>query len=137
MPVLLPQGRGASVSVRPGGRFIMRVLFLLLALVAGLGIGLYNFSTGDTLTTAIMLAVVAFLLAVLRPSFAWMSATVIGLGVPLIYLGATLGGVAIEYPPSPNIAATLLALLPAVAAALLGLAVRRLVVGAPAPHAHH
>jgi hypothetical protein len=115
----------------------MRVLFLLLALIAGLGIGLYNFSTGDTLTTTIMLAVVAFLLAVLRPSSALMSATVIGLGVPLSYLGATLGGVAIEYPPSPNIAATLLALLPAVAAALLGLAVRRLVVGAPAPHAHH
>ena len=115
----------------------MRMLFLLIALLAGLGIGLYNFGTGDTLMTAVMLAAAAFVLAVVRPSFAWMSATLVGLGVPLVYLGATLGGVAIEYPPSPNVAATLLALLPAVAAALLGLAVRRLVLGAPAPHAHH
>ncbi|HET7603811.1 MAG TPA: hypothetical protein VFK36_12385 [Gemmatimonadales bacterium] len=115
----------------------MRMLFLVLALVAGLGIGLYNFTTGDALVTAVLLAVAAFVLAVVRPSYAWMSATVIGLGVPLVYLGATLAGVAIEFPPSPNVAATLLALLPAVAAALLGLALRRLVLGAPTPHAHH
>jgi hypothetical protein len=115
----------------------MRALFLLLALAAGIAIGVYNLSTGDTLTTAIMVAAVAFILAIVRPSFAWMSATLVGLGVPLVYLGATLGGLAIEYPPTPNIAATLLALLPAVAAALLGLAVRRLVLGAPTPHTHH
>lgn len=115
----------------------MRALFLLVALVAGVAIGLYNVSTGDTLTTAIMIAGVAFVLAIVRPSFAWMSATVVGLGVPLVYLGATLGGLAIEYPPTPNIAATLLAPLPAIAAALLGLAVRRLVLGAPTPHTHH
>lgn len=115
----------------------MRVLFLLLALAAGVGIGVYNFTTGDALMTAVLLAVAGFVLAVVRPSFAWMSATVVGLGVPLVYLGATVGGVAIEYPPTPNLAATLLALLPAVAAALLGLALRRLVLGAPTSHAHH
>lgn len=115
----------------------MRALFFLLALAAGIGIGLFNLSTGDALTTAIMLAVAAFVLAIVRPSFAWMSATVVGLGVPLVYLGATLGGLDIKYPPTPNIAATLLALLPAVAAALLALAMRRLVLGAPAPHTHH
>jgi hypothetical protein len=115
----------------------MRALFLLVALVAGLGIGLFNLSTGDTLTTAILIAVAAFVLAIVRPSFAWMSATVVGLGVPLVYLGATLAGATIEYPPAPSIAATLLALLPAVAAALLGLAVRRLVLGPPVSHTHH
>lgn len=115
----------------------MRMLFFLLALLAGIGIGLYNFGTGDTQMTALMLAVAAFVLALVRPPFAWMSATLVGLGVPLVYVGATLAGLAIEYPPSPNVSATLLALLPAVAAALLALAVRRLVLGPPTPHTHH
>jgi hypothetical protein len=114
----------------------MRVLFLLVALAAGVAIGIYDFTTGDAMLTAVLLAVAAFVLAIVRPSFAWMSATVVGLGVPLVYLAATLAGVAIEYPPTPNLAATLLALLPAVAAALLGLALRRLVLGAPTSHAH-
>jgi hypothetical protein len=115
----------------------MRALFCLLAPAGGSGICLFKLSTGAALTPAITQAVAAFVLANVRPSFAWMSATVVGLGVPLVYLGATLGGLDIEYPPTPNIAATLLALLPAVAAALLALAIRRLVLGAPAPHTHH
>ncbi len=114
----------------------MRMLFLLFALVAGVVIGIYNFTTGNALMTAVLLAAASFLLAVVRPGYAWMSAIVVGLGLPLVYLGATLSGVAIEFPPSPNLAATLLALLPAVAAALLGLALRRLVLGPPTSHAH-
>jgi hypothetical protein len=108
----------------------MRMLFALIAIGAGLTCGWFDLHSGNTLLTAGYLAAAAFLLALAKPSFAWMCATLVGLGVPAVYLWATLSGAEIPYPPTPTIAATLLALLPAVAAALFALALRRLVVGA-------
>ena len=114
----------------------MRIVFLILALVAGLACGYFNLLTGAVLQTALGIALASLVLVLVKPSFAWMTATAIGLGVPIVYLWATLTGADIPYPPSPTIAATLLALLPAVAAALLALAMRRVVLGAPSPGAH-
>lgn len=136
LEVLVPRGRGPLVSVRSGGKLLMRSLFLAIALLAGIACGLFNLQTGAALLTAVWLAVASLVLTLLKPSFAWMSATAVGIGVPAVYLWATLAGAEIRYPPAPNIASTLLALLPSVAAALLALAIRRLLLGAPAPGAH-
>ncbi len=114
----------------------MRLVFVVLGLGAGTGIGFFNVGTGNTLVTAVLLAAAAFLLAVLRPAFAWMSATLVGLGVPAAYLWATIAGAVIDYPPQPNLAATLLALLPAVAGALVALALRRVLLGASESRVH-
>jgi hypothetical protein len=106
----------------------MRLLFVVIALGAGLVCGWLDLHSGNTLMTACYLAAAAFVLALVKPSFAWMCATLVGLGVPAVYLWATLARVEIPFPPTPSIAATLLALLPAVAAALFALALRRLVI---------
>ena len=134
--ILLPEGHGSAVRMRPGGRWLMRFLFLVIGLAAGLACGFFNLQTGDTLVTAGLLAAASLVLTLAKPSFAWMSATLIGLGVPAVYIWATLTSRDIRFPPSPNIAATLLAFLPAVAACLLALTLRRLVLGPPAPGAH-
>lgn len=137
LQVLMPLGHGTPTRSHSGGKLLMRSLFLLIALAAGVACGLFDLRTGAELTTAICIAVAVLALSLVKPSFAWMSATAVGLGVPIVYLWATVTGVDIPYPPSPNIAATLLALLPAVAAALLALALRRIVLGAPTAGVHH
>lgn len=137
MEVLLPRGRVARSRPRSGGRWIMRSLFFLIALAAGLACGVFNLQTGDTTTTAILLAAASLVLALIQPGFAWMTASLVGLGVPMVYLWAEATSRPMPFPPSPNVAATLLALLPAVAAALLALMLRRVVLGPPqAGHRH-
>ena len=134
--VLLPEGHGPALRMRPGGRWLMRFVFLVIGLAAGLACGFFNLQTGDALVTAALLAGASLVLTLAKPSFAWMSATLVGLGVPAVYVWATLAHRDIRFPPSPNISATLLAFLPAVAACLLALVVRRLVLGPPAPGTH-
>lgn len=129
--VMVPEGRRAR---RPAGSWrglIMRVLYFLFALLAGVACGLYHMRTGHTLVTALALGGVSLALAGVKPAWGLTSAVAVALGVPVAYLGASFLGVAIPFPPSPHFAATLLALLPAVSGALVGLFLRRAVAGDP------
>lgn len=127
--VMLPDGHPEPHVAIGSKELVMRMVMFGLAVVAGVLCGLYDLESGRTLITALLVAAAAFVLAVVRPSSAWMTAVLVALGVPAVYLWASLAQRAIPYPPSPHIAATLLALLPAVGAALLGVFLHRIVVG--------
>ncbi len=127
--VMVPDGHPDPAVASASKDLLMRTVMFGLAVVAGVLCGLYDLESGRTLITALLVAGAAFVLAVVRPSSAWMTAILVALGVPAVYLWATLAHRAILYPPSPHIAATLLALLPALGAALLGVFLHRTVVG--------
>ena len=127
--VMVPDGHPEPPVASGSKELLMRMVMFGLAAIAGVLCGWYDLGSGRTLITALLVAAAAFVLAVLRPSSAWMTAVLVALGVPAVYLWATLAQRAIPYPPSPHIAATLLALLPAVGAALLGLFLHRIVLG--------
>ena len=127
--VMLPDGHPEPQLENGTRELVMRIVMFGLAVVAGVLCGLYDLGSGRTMITALLVAVAAFVLAIVRPSSAWMTAILVALGVPAVYLWATIANRAIPYPPSPHIAATLLALLPAVGAALIGVFLHRLVIG--------
>lgn len=127
--VMLPEGHAEQQVENGSKELVMRIVMFALAVVAGVLCGLYDLQSGRTVITAVLIAVAAFVLALVRPSSAWMTAVLVALGVPAVYLWATIADRAIPYPPSPHIAATLLALLPAVGAALLGVFLHRIVIG--------
>ena len=102
----------------------MRIAGLAVALLAGVGCGLHYFARGDFTGTALYLAGIAFVLALLVPSWAMSLADAEALGVPLAYGGMLLAGANVAFPPQPHVAATLLALLPTLAGAMLGLGIR-------------
>lgn len=134
--VMLPEGHPEPQMENGLRELVMRIVMFGLAVVTGVLCGLYDLGSGRTLITAVLVAIASFVLAIVRPSSAWMTAVLVALGVPAVYLWATIAQRAIPYPPSPHIAATLLTLLPAVGAALLGVFLHRIVIGeqgAPAP----
>lgn len=127
---MLPGGRKAH---RAGGSRALRPVGLLLAAGLGIGCGLYDLHTGRSDTMALFLGGATFILAVIVPAGAVPRAIVMGLSIPAVYLVATLLDVTIPYPPTPHYAVTIAALVPALAGALLGLAVRKLLpTGEPA-----
>ena len=109
----------------------MRLFYLVVAFAAGTLCGLYDLRTGHTQGTAMFIAGLAFLFAAFWPAWALSGAVAIALGVPATYLVARLVGAEIPYPPAPHVGATLLALLPAVGASLLGVFMRRVFGGEP------
>lgn len=129
--VIVPIGRRVYRSRDPRREIVMRLFFLLVAFAAGMLCGLYDLRTGHTAGTALFIAGLAFLFAAFWPAWALSGGIAIALGVPATYLVAMLARVPIPYPPTPHVGATLLALLPAVAAALLGMFLRRLFGGEP------
>ena len=121
--VLVPKGRRAhraapQRTLRPGG--------LLLAACIGVACGIFDLHTGRSDTTGLMLAGAAFLLALVLPAGAVPRAIVMGVSIPAVYLAATLLDLTIPFPHSPHFAVTIIALVPALAGTLLGLALRRL-----------
>lgn len=134
--VLLPGGHSRRAPRPNRGRGLVRILFLLLAVALGVLAGLFALQGGDLRRIVIFVAAAAFVLAALRPPFAWTSAIVIALGIPGVYLVAMAAGAPIARPPEPNVAVTLLALLPALAGALLALFLRRLLGSEPKGHSH-
>ncbi len=127
--VMLPDGHPEPRVENGSKELVMRIVMFGLAVVAGVLCGLYDLGSGRTLITALLVAAASFTLAIVRPSSAWMTAVLVALGVPAVYLWATAAQRAIPYPPSPHVAATLLALLPAVGAALVGVFLHRIVIG--------
>jgi hypothetical protein len=125
--ILLPEGHRASR--RPTGGLLLRTLLLAGAFALGIIIGLADLRTGETMLTAALIALVAFAFAAVRPSNALLHALVVALGVPAVYLWATVFEQPILFPPTPNLAATLLAIVPAILGTLAGLFLRRLVTG--------
>ncbi|HEX6644181.1 MAG TPA: hypothetical protein VF037_05865 [Gemmatimonadales bacterium] len=122
--MLMPKGRrvqrprGARPRAHPG---------TVIALLAGIACGIRDLQTGQDMTTALLLGGAATISAVLSAAGAVPRAIALALGVPLVYFVASLLGITIPYPPAPHWIVTIALLVPALAGALLGLAVRRLI----------
>jgi hypothetical protein len=126
--VLLPEGRRAS---REPVRFALRLVLLATAAALGVAVGLADLRSGDTLFTAALIGIIALAFAAIRPANALLHGLVVALGVPAVYLWATFADKPIPFPPTPNLAATLLAIVPAILGTLAGLFLRFLVTGSP------
>ena len=127
--VLLPEGHQGSR--RSAGGLLLRLLLLGTAAALGIAAGLADLRSGETMLTAALIGVIALAFAAVRPSNALLHALVVALGVPAAYLWATLFDRPIPFPPTPNLAATLLAIVPAMLGTLAGLFLRFLVTGSP------
>lgn len=99
------------------------------AAVIGIICGLFDFRTGRGDTTAFMVGVTAMASALLSLNGAIARAVIIAAGIPLVYAVATILQLPIPFPPDPNLLATVVLLVPALAGALLGVAIRRLAAG--------
>ena len=102
----------------------MRVAALIVALAAGMGCGVHYFRSGGFGTTGLWLAGIALVLAAVAPAWAISLAVTEALGVPLAYGVMLTAGWPISFPPEPHAVATLLALLPTLGGAMLGLGAR-------------
>ncbi|HEU4828298.1 MAG TPA: hypothetical protein VFT04_03810 [Gemmatimonadales bacterium] len=128
--MLLPGGRkphrsASAPPLRPAG--------FLLAAAIGVACGIYDLHTGRSDTMALFLGGAALVLALIVPAGAVPRAIVMGLSIPAVYLAATLLDLTIPFPPTPHYAVTIVALVPALAGALLGLAVRKLIPSSGPP----
>jgi hypothetical protein len=111
--VLVPKGRRAH---RAAPQRTLRPAGLLLAACIGVACGIFDLHAGA-----------AFVLALILPAGAVPRAIVMGLSIPAVYFAATLLDITIPFPPLPHFAVTIVALVPALAGTLLGLALRRLI----------
>jgi hypothetical protein len=119
----VPAGRRThrSAPARP-----LRLIGLFLAACVGVACGVFDLHTGRSDTMALFLGGACLLTAVIAPAGAVLRAIVAALSVPLVYFIATLLDLTIPYPPTPHYAVTVVALVPALAGTLIGLALRRL-----------
>jgi hypothetical protein len=121
--VLVPGGRRAHRAspvrtLRPAG--------ILLAAAIGIACGIYDLQTGRSDTMALFLGGAALILGLIVPVGAVPRAIVMGLSIPAVYFVANLLDLTIPYPPMPHYAVSIVALVPALAGTLLGLALRKL-----------
>jgi hypothetical protein len=102
---------------------------LPLVVAAATFTGWVDINAREVQPTVALLLLFTALLAFARPYRPWRWALLMGASIPLAYVLAPLLGIAPRAQPEPNIAATLLALIPAMLGAYGGKALRS--VGAP------
>ncbi|HEU5050992.1 MAG TPA: hypothetical protein VFU00_11740 [Gemmatimonadales bacterium] len=127
--VLMPRG-GRSYRLITEQRIrLPGLLGAAGAAVVGIACGLFDLRTGRSDTTAFIVGVAAMASALLAVNGAIARAVIIAAGIPLVYAVATILQLSIPFPPDPNLLATIVVIVPALAGALLGVAVRRLAAG--------
>ncbi len=93
---------------------------LILALAGGIFAGWVDFNNDEPQAAVLVILIVTFLLGLFRPKLAWLSAIIVALCLPGVYLVATRLGYRPVSPPSPGWYASLLALIPAFIGAYAG-----------------
>lgn len=101
------------------------LLCLGLTLVFAVVAGYVNIHASEVQSVVLVVLVSTFILGWLHPRRAWLWGLVIGLAVPLSYLLGPVFGYFIPYPPSPNVFASLIALIPACIGTYGGVLVRK------------
>lgn len=96
-----------------------------LLVVAAAFTGWVELHSDEVQATVALLLLFTALLAFARPERPWLWGVLMAAAVPLAYLVAPLLGVTPRSQPEPNLAATLLALIPALLGAYTGAALRR------------
>lgn len=122
--LVVPQGRRVYRARERQGLSPVRLAAIAAAVAIGAALGVRYFVSGNFGGTALYLGSAALLASVLAPASAIALAVAGGLGVPLAYGGMRLLGASVAFPPEPTAAATLLALLPTLAGAMIGLGIR-------------
>jgi len=95
------------------------------AMAAGLLAGWIDFNNDEPQAAAIVLALCAAILGFIWPARAWLWAVIVGLGIPAAYFIWPALGFTPKSLPEPNVAASLLALIPAFVGAYGGVFVRK------------
>ena len=101
---------------------VARIAYFLLAVLIGVGIGLYDRAQSEVQPAVILLLAGAFVLACARPKDAWVYGLIIGAGVPIVDLVAHTLAVPAPWPSVPG--SRLIAFLPAVLGAGAGALLR-------------
>jgi hypothetical protein len=99
---------------------------ILLAIAIGLAEGWIDMRirTDDALPSVILVGAPCLLFALIWPRHAWRWGLLIGGGIPLCHFAGAALGYRAAYPAQPNLFASFIALLPAMAASYLGAGIR-------------
>ncbi len=99
---------------------------ILLAIAVGLVAGWIDMRirTDDALPSVILIGAPCLLFALIWPGRAWRWGLLIGGGVPFLHFAGAALGYRAAYPVQPNLFASFIALLPAMAASYLGAGIR-------------
>lgn len=108
-------------------RFEFELLCWSIAIIFGIIVGYVNLHASEVQAPVLAILVFTFLLGYLHPRRAWIWALVLGLSILLSYVVAPVAGYHTPYPPSPNIFATLIALIPACIGAYAGVLIRKVI----------
>lgn len=106
---------------------------------AAVGVGLAvgwadtHMKTDDIFPSLVLLGVPTVVFGAVEPWRAWRWGLLVGAGIPLCHLVGLAFGYHAPYPVQPNVFATFLALLPALAAGYAGALLRLLLAPAPEP----
>lgn len=121
-PQALPQDPAHPIRERPAAS----IWPLVAAFAIGLAIGWIDLrvKTDDNLPSVVLIASPSLLFGLLWPRRAWRWGILIGTGVPFWHFAAAALGIHAPYPVEPNLFATFLALIPALAASYLGAGIR-------------
>ncbi len=101
------------------------VICLIAALIGAFIAGAVDFNNDEPQAAVIVIVVFAGALGFMRPKLAWLWAIIVGLGVPVVYLIATMLGYQSKSVPEPGWYASLIALLPAFISTYCGVLLRK------------
>lgn len=93
---------------------------VFIALLGAALAGWVDFNNDEPQAAVLVILIVTIPLGMIQPGKAWLWATIVGLGLPAVYLAASAFGDQPASPPSPVWYASLLALIPAFAGAYAG-----------------
>ncbi len=96
----------------------------IVALIGGLVAGVVDFNNNEPQAAVLVIVFFAGLLGFAQPRKAWRWAIVVGFGVPIVYLIATVFGLQLEGLPEPGWYAMLIALIPAFFSTYCGVLLR-------------
>jgi hypothetical protein len=122
--LVVPRGRRVYRPREKQSLSPARLAVIAGAVAVGGALGVRYFGGGDFGGTALYLGSAALIASVVAPASAITLAVAEGLGVSIAYGGMRLVGAHVAFPPEPTVAATLLALLPTLAGAMIGLGIR-------------
>jgi cyanate permease len=106
---------------------IMDVVCVIVALLGGFVAGAVDFNNNEPQAAVLVIVVFAGVLGFTEPRRAWRWALIVGLGVPIVYLIATVLGYSAKSVPEPGWYASLIALIPAFISTYCGVLLRKIV----------
>ncbi len=109
-------------------RMNVDVICLAVALIGAFLAGAVDFNNDEPQAAVIVIVVFAGALGLIRPKYAWLWAIIVGLGVPVVYLIATVLGYQSKSVPEPGWYASLIALIPAFVSTCCGVLLRKAIV---------